>query len=316
MTIKPIPIAFITDENYLMPTSVSITSLLATKLRDTVYEIFVIAVDCSETSKERLRSFQGLQIIDASVYEYRNIHQLGYISRACLLKFNLCELISQHKKVLYLDSDIIVREDLTDLYNTELGESYAAAVYARLEPGDPRRKINGGVLLFNAEKMRRDNMREKLAQFRLELGDSPSMDQKTFNLVLGENFVPLSVRYNCMPPVLSDTLERHGLEYLNRFFQTSYASLEACLADAAIIHYPAGLKPWKYTHAPYEEEWMAHYHNSPFGHEPLKRCGQWGQRWQILANIYATRGLRAVVIRLLAFIWHKTIGRKPETVWG
>ena len=56
----------------------------------------------------------------ASLDQYRDIKQLAHISIACLLKFDICELIPSYEKLLYLDGDIIAKDDLTELYETDL----------------------------------------------------------------------------------------------------------------------------------------------------------------------------------------------------
>ena len=39
---KKIPVAFISDDNFIMPTCVAITSLIMNKKPDTVYDIIII----------------------------------------------------------------------------------------------------------------------------------------------------------------------------------------------------------------------------------------------------------------------------------
>ena len=132
MEVKRIPIVMISDDNFVMQTCVAITSLCKNKKSATMYEVFIVMAECSEESARTFRQMEkegcAITLVHASLEKYRDIKQLAHISIACLLKFDICELIPQYDKLLYLDGDIIVRGDLTELYDTELEDHYAAAV--------------------------------------------------------------------------------------------------------------------------------------------------------------------------------------------
>ena len=50
MTHTRIPVVMISDDNFIMQTSVTITSLYKNKYADTVYEIFIVMAECSKES--------------------------------------------------------------------------------------------------------------------------------------------------------------------------------------------------------------------------------------------------------------------------
>ena len=106
MTENRIPIVMISDDNFVMQTCVAITSLYLNKKQCTTYEIIVVMADCSETSAEMFRKMEReslvITLVHASLAQYRDIKQLAHISIACLLKFDICELIPQYDKLLYL----------------------------------------------------------------------------------------------------------------------------------------------------------------------------------------------------------------------
>ena len=56
---------------------------------------------------------------------YRNITTLHL---RAYLKFDLPDLIPHQDKVLYLDSDVIIQKDLTDLFEINIKDYYAGAV--------------------------------------------------------------------------------------------------------------------------------------------------------------------------------------------
>lgn len=297
MNTKRIPIVMISDDNFVMQTCVAITSLYHNKNRNTVYEIFVVMAECSEESAE---TFQGLEredcvitLVHASLKQYRDIKQLAHISIACLLKFDICELIREYDKLLYLDGDIIVRKDLTELYDTELGDNYAAAVKELYCMKKDDGCINAGIMLFNAKKMRDDGMRDILVAKRKSLGNRSSMDQQTYNIVIKGRIRYISIVYNCVPGrLMGDMKMDYSMQELNALYGMDYRKPKDLIADAAIIHFATGNKPWKYTFAPCAKEWYEYYLLSPFGNKPFKRYGRWGYRFHNMTEILKKDGIR------------------------
>ena len=173
----------ISDENFVMQTCVAITSLCKNKNEDTVYEVFIVMAECSKYSEEILKKMQKkdciITLVRASLEQYKDIKQLAHISIACLLKFDICELIPSYNKLLYLDGDIIVRKDLTELYNTDLGDNYAAAVKELYCMKKDDGCINAGIMLFNAKKMRDDGMRDILVPLQYSCLEN-SVDRGTW----------------------------------------------------------------------------------------------------------------------------------------
>ena len=59
---KNIPIVYITDDNYTMPTIVSVTSLLKNKKED--YKIYIIGVGLSQNNKKNLENLGIEKVLD------------------------------------------------------------------------------------------------------------------------------------------------------------------------------------------------------------------------------------------------------------
>lgn len=294
---KKIPIAMICDKNFIMPTSVTITSIIENKACDIGLDIYVIGVDCEN---EELKVFDGLgkgrnvniTLIYVSAEKYKDIKQISSIPIACLLKFELCELISGYDKILYLDGDVIVRTDLWDLYSISVEKYYLGAVLHPICIVDGGHRINGGVILFNAKKMRNDNMRDKLIKYRRNLGDRGSMDQQTFNEVCENKIRYICPEYNCIPRLLIDEHfpKMYTLKEYNNFFNTSYKSWKSILKEAKIIHFNDE-KPWEYSDLYRANEWMKYYKKSIFGYVKLKR----GSKIKRFKKFYQRGGYKGIV---------------------
>lgn len=315
MNMKRIPIVMISDDNFVMQTCVAITSLYKNKKSSTVYEVFVVMAECSDESAAIFQKMEKedciIILVRASLEQYRDIRQLAHISIACLLKFDICELIPQYDKLLYLDGDIIVRGDLSELYATELGDNYAAAVKEMYCMTNDDGCINAGIMLFNAAKMRNDGMRDILVAKRKSLGNRSSMDQQTYNMIIKGKIHYLSIIYNCVPGrLMGDVKMDYTMEALNNLYGTSYKNAKELIENAVILHFATGNKPWKYTFAPCAKEWYEYYLLSPYGDKPFKRYGRWGYRFHNMREILKKNGVKGVLEHFKSRILSRTKKKK------
>lgn len=318
-----IPVAFITDENFIMQTAVAITSLAHSKKKGTTYKIYVVAAECSEIAEKKLKDleqlFEGIQVVikRTGLDMYRDIKQMAHIPISCLLKFDLCEIISEEDKVIYLDGDIIVRDDLTALYNFELGDNYLAGVPSLdLVFSEEKKLVNAGILLFDAKKMRDGSMRDILVEKRRSLGDSGSMDQKTFNLVMKDQIGYLPYIYNCIPEkIMGPERGTYSIEKLNELYSVTCSSSKEFVENAVIWHFATGDKPWRYSFIYGADEWYKSYLLSPFADMKLKRKNAFQAHFLGVINQLKKGGVKAVFLRLDEYI--KTLTGKAENKsWG
>ena len=167
-------------------------------------------------------------------------------TEAASLRLILPELLPELDRVLYLDCDIIVRQDLARLWKeTELGENYLAAIYEapseqqaerfRALGCDPNRYFNSGFLLMNLAQMRAESVSEKLLEAcRVPYLEFP--DQDALNQVCQGRVLPLSPLYNSIrtffiPKYKPDFVRQYGEELWDK------------VQREATIHYTGG-KPW------------------------------------------------------------------------
>ena len=196
-----------------------------------------------EIADERVR---GLPALDPATGPVRQ-----RVSATMWYRIFLPELLPDVDRVLYLDVDTIAAAPLGPLWETELGDSYLAAVsnvfqldhlprLRELGLDDPRDYFNSGVLLFNLERMRRDGSTEALLRYGLEHRDELWWpDQDALNLVLGARRVALHPRWNCMNGVM---------EFPWAVYVFGLRALGQARAAPGIRHYegPARNKPWHY----------------------------------------------------------------------
>jgi len=256
-----VPIVYITDDNYTMPTIISIISLL--KNMQNPPTVYILGIDLSNKNKEYFNGLNGVKLLNLD-NKYKNLDlKHRHVTKSALFKFDLAEIFNEFDKILYIDSDTVIKDDIKTLLDTDVEGVYGGVVkdiFATTKNGDNERisvtsYFNSGLMLLNLAKMREGNIKEKLLNTRLGLKSEKYMDQDVFNLVFDNCVKYLSPNFNYM---LNNKNSRLGfLEFY-----------EIKNLKPAVLHY-AYLKPWEYKGIAYSREWMKYYNLSPFKDEKL-----------------------------------------------
>lgn len=188
----------------------------------------------------------------------------GFTRTATWYRVFLPELLPDVERVLYLDADLIVLESVAPLWDTDVSESFVAAVSNVLEPryadrpralGIPESQgyFNAGVLLLNLDLMRREGSSRALQEYARHNADELLWrDQDALNVVLGPRRVSLHPRWNCM-----NSIAEFG--WGEDLFGAE--TLAQARANPAIRHFegPGFNKPWHYL-APRESRELYRRH--------------------------------------------------------
>ena len=275
-----IDIAFILDNGFVIPTATAITSLIKNKHKDTIYRINLVTSNLSKENIDKFKLYENdnicINVIERDSNIYKDFHIFDDSQPCCasitaLLKFELPSLLPNIDKVLYLDGDIIVRNDLSELFNNVIGDRYAAVVkdsgrmYYRLNvANDIENYFNSGVMLLNLKRLRQDNMTQKLLYAKKESKDKSLMDQNIFNIEFAGKVKFLDIKYNFLYLNLTRAKNQYTMEMLNKMFNSNYASLKEIEKKAYIIHFSSKDKPWKYSNIVGAKEWFNYYKKSYF----------------------------------------------------
>ena len=134
--------------------------------------------------------------------------------------------------VLYLDCDLVVTRDLTDLFSIDLTNKPLAAAKVIYGLED---RFNAGVLLINNAYWKENTIQQELIEItEREHGHLPEADQTVLNIVMGENYVLLDDTYNFQ--IGYDQVADNRGQYF--IFELPLTPLPA------IIHYLSADKPW------------------------------------------------------------------------
>ena len=140
--LNKIPIVFAINNNYIKQLATVIISILKNSSKNNQYEFNILSTDLSSKNKEKLLSLKYLN--KNTIFNYIDMNETiknfdlekymsrrddyKYISIETYFRFFIPELFPQYEKILYLDADMLVLQDLEDLYNTDIKDYYLGAI--------------------------------------------------------------------------------------------------------------------------------------------------------------------------------------------
>ncbi len=249
---KEIPICFATDDNYVPFLAIAITSLLDNASKDNFYQIFVLITKLKDENIERIKKLEtpNSQIEFISLAKEMDkltdmFHLRDYYSKETYYRIFIPNIFPQHKKVLYLDCDITVLGDISELYGTHIHGFYVGAVqeevmqtfevfgnYVEKADGIKREDyFNAGILLINCRRWRKLMIAEKFVDL---------LERYKFRVVQDEDYLNVL----CKGHVRRIPLGWNKTSYKNENFDDKNLNL---------IHWKINWRPWKYKNVLYEE---------------------------------------------------------------
>lgn len=269
-----IPVVLACDGKVAFSVATVLVSMAENAHETTFYEIYILyAKDVEEESRQKIKALENrygclaINFINMGT-TFANIKKTHeYVNYVSAYKMKIPSLTKQYSKILYLDCDVIVRDDLSELYATDIGDNYILGVPAifnqivcreaikNIIKVDMDYYVNAGVLLFNNDLILKDKIDDKCISM---LGSfEGSVDQHIFNHVCYGRIGFLPLKYNVF---LSDydLYEKYG-----NIFASQREALEA-KANPVIMHFTMKTKPWDYYNLPFAHEWFCYYRKTGF----------------------------------------------------
>ena len=194
-------------------------------------------------------------------------------------------------KILYLDSDLIVRRSLSDLWNTDLRNYALAAVRDQYVLDSDIERLatlglpaevsyfNGGVLLINLMFWRQYNVSERAIAFvRNHPEKAKYWDQDALNAMLVHRWTELPAVWNLQCWNCQD--EGRG-------------------KDPAIVHFCGTIKPWHWSSLEYsfQSEYTKYRLKTPWPHYKLEgRPGLLQTSYRFLRRFVSPRSFARAVL--------------------
>ena len=300
-----IPVILSSDNNQVNAMAVVMTSAIETAAEGTFYDFYCFLSDnVTPENRDRLKACENIAkgtcsvtLVDMAVHfkdmgiRYNGkVGMVHSVTTPALYRLKAPSVLSQLDKVLYLDTDTMVRKDLRDLFATPMDGCYIAGVpvvWAQAKKHDRNRwlrqsgipgmdeYVNSGVLLMNLKAMREDDIESKCLALvgKKEFAPLDPADQLILNYVCYGKIGFVPCRYNV---TMSNMKEADKVKVF-------YSAKEArdAFDDPAIIHWTGAGKPWKYYDVLLAHEWWRRYAQSSFKDVALNRVAKPGTlgRW-------------------------------------
>ena len=257
-----IPIFYSTDDNYVPWLCASLSSLVEHTSKKNNYHIHILNNGLSETSIKNLSNYQreNIKIEFVNLSEKikpfeESLKEVYYFNMQVYFRIFIASMFPQFDKVLYIDCDTIILNDIAGLYNINLEGNILGAtmdqIVAVTKPFHEyvlhavgvhyKNYFNSGVLVIDAEKFRSEKIEEK--------------------------FIHLITTYN-FEVVAPDQ------DYLNflcrgrvKYFDKSWNKMplnDGSNDKANLIHYNFFRKPWKDSCVKYRKYFWHYCKKTPY----------------------------------------------------
>ena len=249
-----IHVALASDRNYLPFAAITMASVAANTTRSTVFHFLYENLDDSDFAVfDFLKGFshvtlQKHQINDAFFQDWPEMRW----SKATYYRLILPDLLPELEKIIYLDCDLCVLDDLGKLYDTDFDGKSVMAVITRIKASHisklgmmPEDYFNAGVIVFSPKQWRDDNLIEKFKKCFAEKADILKYpDQDILNLVFRRDVKILHSRWN----IITSTFRNEPVPGVTE------DEIKSALQFPGIVHFTGSHKPWmtwKSFHHPY-----------------------------------------------------------------
>lgn len=244
------------DAAWAMPLAVAIRSIEDSQPEDRSVHVTVLSMGLDDATRDRVVA--GLQRVRVTFVDARALipsdvpTSKARYTRAIYGRLFAPELVDvPSARLIYLDTDVLVQDDLAFLERLDLGgRAIAAAQDASqpvlsvrfpdwrvlgLPPGAPY--FNSGVLVIDVNTWCASGIRPAALDFLYRCGNGCLYpDQDALNAVIRGRFARLPARWN------QDAAFRHPRHLAYAFLDE--AEVDAAERAPAIVHFTGRLKPW------------------------------------------------------------------------
>jgi lipopolysaccharide biosynthesis glycosyltransferase len=237
-------IVFACDVNYAMQLATTLRSLADAVPKVTRLDIHVLTDGFPAELRRRVAhslpaEAAPINWVDVDLEPFRGFSTLTHISKMTYARLLIPHVLpTTVSRLLYLDADLLVLDDIDALWTIDLEGCPVAAVLDVLDPlmkrSDPRLRtaprvrnyFNSGVLLIDLARWREEQLSERAIDYLDRCPQSPFKDQDALNVACDDLWKKLDPRWN---------FQDH--------FHTNIADIDDG-ERPAIVHFVTSNKPW------------------------------------------------------------------------
>lgn len=248
-----IPVVLACDDAYAKYAGLVIEEIAINNKKNKFYEIFVMSNNVSEIWCRRLKFLEksnknmSIEIVEGNRFiQNRKLRELYWVNKTTYFRLGILDYLRNYKKVIYLDCDIVVNDDLENLFNIDLENKALGAVSdivflslcmnnKSIELANSKKigikniweYFNAGVLLMDIKKMNKISSCAELLNL-CEKQRFLWQDQDALNVVFQGKVKLINSKWNCF--------SQDKIFAINAPMQI-YKNYESAFKNPSIIHY-------------------------------------------------------------------------------
>ena len=263
-----IAVSYATDNKFIYPTIVSITSLVINAASNTFYNIYILhPSDFQESSKTFLNSVKEKYPDKCSIIyfnmgnQYKGLSLNFRITTPTYYRLSLQEILPDVNRIIYLDGDTFIFEDLTPLIELDMKGNVIMGFLDSVPDAikyfgykNPT-VVCGGVLLMDLDGLRKYGYTKKISDFiSNNINNLKQQDQTIINVVFQDRLAPIPPKYGIWAFGKKEDAKGHNdkqwphLKYNENEFFEAYE-------HPAIVHFIWPKPFWRKQTRFYKEWW-------------------------------------------------------------
>lgn len=262
---RKINIAFVSDDGYFKYMVVAIESIINNAKENLDLNIYILDTGITSKNQERLKSRYdnlnkvNIEFLQPNIESLKIFKLKTHVSTAAFSKIFIADLINE-EQIIYLDCDLMLREDISKLWQEFEDDVPLKAVWNPFYNYDSKymglsmddRTFNSGVMLLNLSLMREMDASTQLLEFLNEFNDKTKLhDQAAFNAVFKNDWEELDYKWNYQVSMILSSCE--ALEITQEQYLELYN-------NPSIVHFTSNSKPWQLRNRhPYKNEYLNIY---------------------------------------------------------
>ncbi len=267
-----------TDSNYAQHLGIMICSMLTNTSSPELFDIYVVDGGILAKDIQRFKEIEkkfscNINFLKPDRKYFDKLKVFEIYSEATYYRYFLLDTLPV-EKLLYLDCDMIVEGDVTELYNINQEGNIISACVEVLCPVEHLKTIgltksfNAGMILVNCKKWQQEKISQKAYQYQIEnehIVEFP--DQDSLNVTLQDSWQIVPYRWNVIARLGLVNLGIGSADY--RYYSKEDVFHE--YNNPKIIHYANRLfKPWFWLDpSPYKKNYLKYKAISPWASVPF-----------------------------------------------
>ena len=280
-----VPIAFASSDYFVPYLAVTIKSIIEHSNSLYNYDLIVFNKDITKKNQmilvKMLDNYDNFNIrfVDVSnIFSQLSLYTPGHVSIETYFRLIIPLYMQSYNKILFLDSDLCVLEDVANLYSIDIGNNVLAAteeclmsalvgihgqwvvdyMHNKLGLKNIDKYFQAGVMIMNIKKFMENSYSYTLLKMVNEF-DYNIVDQDAMNELLNDDVYWLQNEWN-YPPLQKHMKEVNYLDNMSDYIRRKYLSVK----EPKILHFADSEKPWFYPDEDYAEVWWEYARQSPF----------------------------------------------------